>query len=96
MAARQRIPPDYEGEYLGGIAIQGNDDEYNTVAICGAESNGVFIVVGELYFTDVDVVKDASGNAVGNIGVCNNEVVFVDDNILGNSVQKVVDQLLTK
>ncbi|WP_255943751.1 hypothetical protein [Vibrio campbellii] len=43
-------------------------------------------MVGELYFTDVDVVKDVSGNEVGNIGVCNNEVVLVDDNVLGNSV----------
>ena len=82
MKARQRIPSDYKGEYFDGIAIQGNNDGYNTVAIRGVETNKVFVVVSKLYWTDVDVVKDALGNAVGNIEVCNNEVVFVDDNSL--------------
>ncbi|WDZ74198.1 hypothetical protein PWW31_28450 [Vibrio harveyi] len=61
------------------MAIQGDNGEYNTVAIRGVEGNTVFNVGGELYFTDGDVVKDASGNVVGNIEVRNNELVFVND-----------------
>ncbi|NOH66522.1 zona pellucida protein alpha [Vibrio rotiferianus] len=70
----------FEGEHFDGMAIQGDSGEYNTVAIRGVEGNTVFNVGGELYFTDGDVVKDASGNVVGNIEVRNNELVFVNDN----------------
>ncbi|MCX2791485.1 hypothetical protein [Vibrio sp. Sgm 5] len=69
----------FEGEHFDGMAIQGDNGEYNTVAIRGVEGNTVFNVGGELYFTDGDVVKDASGNVVGNIEVRNNELVFVND-----------------
>jgi len=69
----------FEGEHFDGMAIQGDNGEYNTVAIRGVEGNAVFNVGGELYFTDGDVVKDASGNVVGNIEVRNNELVFVND-----------------
>ncbi|CAH1546349.1 Zona pellucida protein alpha [Vibrio rotiferianus] len=69
----------FEGEHFDGMAIQGDSGEYNTVAIRGVEGNTVFNVGGELYFTDGDVVKDASGNVVGNIEVRNNELVFVND-----------------
>lgn len=69
----------FEGEHFDGMAIQGDNGEYSTVAIRGVEGNTVFNVGGELYFTDGDVVKDASGNVVGNIEVRNNELVFVND-----------------
>jgi hypothetical protein len=69
----------FEGEHFDGMAIQGDNGEYNTVAIRGVEGNTVFNVGGELYFTDGEVVKDASGNVVGNIEVRNNELVFVND-----------------
>ncbi|GLR05668.1 hypothetical protein [Vibrio hyugaensis] len=69
----------FEGEHFDGMAIQGDSGDYNTVAIRGVEGNTVFNVGGELYFTDGDVVKDASGNVVGNIEVRNNELVFVND-----------------
>ena len=69
----------FEGEHFDGMAIQGDNGEYNTVAIRGVEGNTVFNVGGELYFTDGEVVKDASGNVVGSIEVRNNELVFVND-----------------
>ncbi|AQM71128.1 hypothetical protein Vca1114GL_04711 [Vibrio campbellii] len=69
----------FEGEHFDGMAIQGDNGEYNTVAIRGVEGNTVFNMGGELYFTDGEVVKDASGNVVGSIEVRNNELVFVND-----------------
>ncbi|MGR5133682.1 hypothetical protein [Vibrio alfacsensis] len=69
----------FEGEHFDGMAIQGDNGEFNTVAIRGAEGNTVFNVGGELYFTDGDVVVDSSGEVVGNIEIRNNELVFVHD-----------------
>ncbi|MEF1170396.1 hypothetical protein [Vibrio campbellii] len=69
----------FEGEHFDGMAIQGDNGEFNTVAIRGSEGNTVFNVGGELYFTDGDVVVNSSGEVVGNIEIRNNELVFVHD-----------------
>ncbi len=78
----------FQGENFEGMAIQGDNGEYNTVAIRGSEGRTVFNVGGELYYTDGDVVFNSKNEPVGNIEVRNNELVFVyDKGIIHLSVQ---------
>lgn len=78
----------FQGENFEGMAIQGDNGEYNTVAIRGSEGRTVFNVGGELYYTDGDVVFNSKNEPVGNIEVRNNELVFVyDKGIVHLSVQ---------
>ncbi|CAE6919474.1 hypothetical protein ACOMICROBIO_GDFFDHBD_01892 [Vibrio sp. B1REV9] len=78
----------FQGENFEGMAIQGDNGEYNTVAIRGSEGRTVFNVGGELYYTDGDVVFNSKNEPVGSIEVRNNELVFVyDKGIIHLSVQ---------
>ncbi|MFM2655735.1 hypothetical protein [Vibrio owensii] len=67
----------FNGENFDGMVIQGDEGEYNTVAIQGAEGNTVFNVGGELYYTNGTEVMNKDGDVVGVIEVVDNQLMFV-------------------
>ena len=93
----------FQGENIEAALILGDEGEYSSLVIRGADGKSYVLINGQAYTVENNVVRDSEGQKIGDIQSKNGELIFVgehggsfvisveDGRLIASDVQTPVD-----